>query len=211
MPWAQPFCHSHELWHTSLCAPLRVAERKNVLAQTHWPPLGSVERGFLSAPREPLQSWAFSESGGSIFIPQPAQGVPFPHPGDMRATKTLLHATAFPEGIQKMVACCNCSFTKHVFACLSIMQAKNTDQRKQNCSSPTALMLMTLGWKLKVRLISLKSPIRYFALGANVLQRGAQKCQWEADHPNNCSSRRAVLRWVSQLWHLGELKTQVDC
>lgn len=32
-----------------------------------------------------------------------------------------------------------------------------------------------------------EKPGSYLALGASVLQRGAQGCQWEADHPNNCS------------------------
>lgn len=140
--------------HISLCAPLRGVGRKNVLAQTCWPPLalhGWRGGSFLppGKPCSPGHSPPASASGGFIFLPQPAKGVLVPHPGGMREYKELALYHGIPWQNKKMVVCCNCSFTKHVFACLSIMQANNTDQRNQNYSSTTALMLMTLGCKLK--------------------------------------------------------------
>lgn len=109
MPWPQPFLNFHEMWfiqRVSLHAPLQVAGRKNGLAQSQWPPLGSVERGVLSAPWEALRSWAFYSQpqyqvGSSSSLLSQPRGC-YSHILVARgATKTLLHATAFPEGIKK--------------------------------------------------------------------------------------------------------------
>lgn len=155
LPWDVP-----HITHKPVCTTLGGGEEKcscPALLAT----LGECREGV---PLCPLGSLAVlgsllpaSESGGFIFLPQTAKGVLFPYPGGMRGKTDLASCHSIPW--RSTIKGCNCSFTKHVFACLSIMQANNTDQRNQNYSLPTALMLMTLGLKLKERLISVKSLI----------------------------------------------------
>lgn len=86
-PWLWPFLNFHKTWfvrHVSLRELFRLSGRKNGLAQSYQPPLGSVEWGALSTPWEASQSRALSSEpqrwAGSVSFHLSQPRLCYPHP-----------------------------------------------------------------------------------------------------------------------------------
>lgn len=72
--------------------------------------------------------------------------------------------------------------------CLSLDYAgKQYRSKKSELQLTNSSDANDTGIETKRKIDFSEKPDSYLALGANVLQREPQGCQWEADRPNNCS------------------------